>query len=76
MPETILCAADDSEAAEVVLDTARGLAGALGADLVVVHVDDGDADAVRARLGAAGAVPELRLLDGSPADAIIETADR
>lgn len=79
----ILCAVDDSEAAGRVLATAQALAGALGADLVAVHVvpgADGNTDeavsAVRARLSEAGRAPDLRVLEGAPAQAIMETADR
>jgi nucleotide-binding universal stress UspA family protein len=82
MAETIVCAVDDSEAAGQVLDTARGLADAWPAGLLVVHAvgaehgaDDAGAS-VRARLAEAGELPELRLLEGSPVEAIMEAADR
>ena len=76
----ILCAIDDSEAAEGVLDTARWLAEKLQAPLTVVHVVEDRADEadelvgrVRARLGDEDA--EVRLAVGSPAEAIREAAD-
>jgi nucleotide-binding universal stress UspA family protein len=76
----ILCAIDDSAAAEGILDTARWLAEKLQAPLTVMHVvgDRGDeADElvgrVRARLGDEHA--EVRLAVGSPAEAIREAAD-
>ena len=79
----ILCAVDDSEAASRVFGAARGLADALGGELVAVHVvasADQDADeilaSVRSRLGGTGSAPDVRLLEGSPAEALIETADR
>lgn len=75
MADAILCAVDESEAAGPVLDTARWLADALDADLVVVHVvsDESDEAAdlvgeVRARLGDRSA--DLRVIVGSPAEAI------
>jgi nucleotide-binding universal stress UspA family protein len=77
MPETVLCAVDDSDAARPVLDTARGLADAWGASLVLIHVVDGDdGDSMRARLGAADDVQALRLVEGAPARTILEAADR
>lgn len=83
MAEMILCAVDDSEVAGRVLDIARGLAGALGADLVAVHaLEGGDRDAdrvlasVRMRLSGAGGAPDVRLVEGPPARAIMKTADR
>ena len=76
----ILCAIDDSEAAEGILDTARWLAEKLQAPLTVVHVVGDRADEadelvgrVRARLGDEDA--EVRLAVGSPAEAIREAAD-
>jgi nucleotide-binding universal stress UspA family protein len=83
MAEMILCAVDDSEVSGRVLDTARGLARALGAKLVAVHaVRDGDHDAdrvaalVRTRLAGTGATPDVRLVEGPPEQAIVDTADR
>jgi nucleotide-binding universal stress UspA family protein len=83
MAEVILCAVDDSEAASRVFDAARGLADALGGELVAVHVvasADKDADeiaaSVRSRLGGTGVAPDVRLVVGSPAEALMETADR
>ena len=81
MAETIVCAVDDSEAAVGVLDIARGLADALGARLLAVHAGgtqlgwDWAGASVRARLTEAGELPEVRLVQGSPA-AIMEEADR
>lgn len=79
----ILCAIDDSEAAGPVLDTARELANALGGELVAAHAvgaDDRDADEVldpiRKRVSEAGISSDVRVLEGPPADAIIEAADR
>jgi nucleotide-binding universal stress UspA family protein len=77
----ILCAVDDSEAAGRVVDTARWLAEALPARLLVVHVV-GDASSeedeivgrVRSRLGEAPV--DLRALEGARAEAIVEAADR
>ncbi|MBV9417145.1 MAG: universal stress protein [Solirubrobacterales bacterium] len=82
MAETIICAVDDSEAAVRVLDTARGLAAALATDLLVVHAGatqrgwDWAGASVRAQLAEAGELPEVRLVDGSPAEAILKEADR
>jgi nucleotide-binding universal stress UspA family protein len=80
MGNGILCAVDQSEAARPVLDTARWLAEALGTELVVVHVitdeDDEAGDLVgevRARLGEHHA--DVRLIAGSPVDAIQAAAD-
>lgn len=77
----ILCAVDDSEAAEGVLDTARWLADKLRTPLGVVHVvgdrsDEADelVGRVRARLGDEHA--DVRLAAGSPAEVIGEAADR
>lgn len=82
MAETILCAVDDSDAAGPVLETARGLADALAAELIVVHAvraergaDEAGAS-VRARLAEARELPMLRRVEGSPPEAIIETAER
>ncbi len=79
----ILCAVDDSESAARVLDTARELAGALDTDLVAVHAvpdahrnPDEAASAVRARLSERGSAADVRVLEGPPARAIMETADR
>jgi nucleotide-binding universal stress UspA family protein len=75
----ILCAVDDSAAAERVVDTARWLAEGLKTPLVVVHVseDPDGADEVvgrvRARLDTADA--DVRVLPGSPTDAIREAAE-
>lgn len=76
----ILCAVDDSEAAEGVVDTARRLAEKLQAPLVVMHVVGDPSDQadelvarVRARLGDEHA--DVRLATGSPAQAIRELAD-
>lgn len=81
MAETIVCAVDDSEAAGRVFDTAQGLADAWGAGLLVVHAVEGEqADkagaSVRARLAVAGESPEVQLVEGTPAEAIMEAADR
>lgn len=76
----ILCAIDDSDAAQGVLDTARTLAKNLRVPLVVIHVvGDGsdEADAlvgrVRDRLGDEAA--DVRVAKGSPAEAIQAVAD-
>jgi nucleotide-binding universal stress UspA family protein len=76
----ILCAIDDSDAAQGVLDTARRLAENLRTPLVVMHVvgDSSDqADAlvgrVRDRLGDEHA--DVRVAAGSPAEAIRAVAD-
>jgi len=80
MAETILCAVDDSDAARQVFDTALGLADAWGADVVVVHVrgsdDAGAEDSIRARLAGAPEAPTVRLVEGSPAQAILELVDQ
>ena len=82
MAETVVCAVDDSEAAGQVLDTARGLADVWPAGVLVVHAVGAEQDAdeagasVRARLAEAGELPELRLVEGSPAEATMEAADR
>ncbi len=76
---TIVCGIDDSPAARPVGETAAWLAGALGAQLIAVHVEDG-------RTLAAGAVleafspppfrvePELRFAGGPPAQALMQVA--
>ena len=75
----ILCAVDDSAAAERVVDTGRWLAEGLQTPLVVVHVseDPDGADEVvgrvRARLNGGDA--DVRVLPGSPAEAIREAVD-
>jgi nucleotide-binding universal stress UspA family protein len=76
----ILCAVDDSEAAQGVLDTARPLAQSLRTGLVVIHVvGNGSPDAdevvgrVRQRLGDEHA--DVRVAAGSPAEAIRAAAD-
>jgi nucleotide-binding universal stress UspA family protein len=83
MADIILCAVDDSEVTGRVLATARGLADALDADLVAVHAVEGGDDegdrvvaSVRAQLSETGAAPDVRLVDGSPAEAILETAEQ
>jgi nucleotide-binding universal stress UspA family protein len=82
LAETIVCAVDDSEAAGRVLSTARGLADAFAADVLVVHARgavqgaDDVAASVRAQLAEGGELPEVRLVEGSPAEAILKTADR
>ncbi|HEY1567198.1 MAG TPA: universal stress protein, partial [Solirubrobacteraceae bacterium] len=80
MTDVILCAVDDSEAAQGVLDTARSLAQGLQTSLVVIHVvGDGSDDAdelvgrVRDRLGDEHA--DVRVAAGSPAEAIRAAAD-
>ncbi len=80
MAEVILCAVDDSEAAGPVFDTARWLAERLQARLIVVRASDGSSDAdnlaawVRSRSDDERV--EVRLLVGSPAQAIQEAADQ
>ena len=79
MAEVILCAVDDSDAAGPVFDTARWLAERLRARLIVVRASDGSGDDdldgwVRTRSGGEGV--EVRLLTGSPAQAIQEAADQ
>ena len=83
MADMILCAVDDSEAAGRVYDVARWLADALGGALVVVHavgsrdrVADEVVTSVRGRLSGTGVTPDVRLVDGPPAQGIMETADR
>jgi nucleotide-binding universal stress UspA family protein len=83
MADIILCALDDSEAASRVFDAARGLANALGGDLVAVHVvsaagQDADqiVESVRSRLGDTGAAPAVQLVEGAPARALMEMAER
>ena len=80
MSGTIVCGVDTSEAAREVADVARWLAEALDARLVVAHVVDGDSgeaedlmSALRDRLTEPA---EVKLVDGSPAEALLETADR
>jgi nucleotide-binding universal stress UspA family protein len=80
MADTIVCAVDQSEAARQVFDTARWLADALHARLSVVHVTDGPirddelGASIRTHLSAPSA--DVQLVEGSPAQAIIEAADR
>lgn len=75
----ILCAVDDSAAAERVVDTARWLAEGLQAPLVVVHVseDPDGADEVVSRVRARlnGGDADVRVLSGSPGEAIREAVD-
>jgi nucleotide-binding universal stress UspA family protein len=78
--DVILCAVDDSDAAQGVLDTARSLADSLRTNLVVMHVigdgSDGADELVgraRDRLGDQGA--DVRVVTGSPAEAIRAAAD-
>jgi nucleotide-binding universal stress UspA family protein len=78
--DVILCAVDDSEAGQGVLDTARSLAAGLLTSLVVIHVVGDDADdadelvgRVRERLGDEQA--DVRVAAGSPAEAIRAAAD-
>ena len=59
------------------------MADALGGESVAVHVvasADQDADqvvaSVRSRLGGTGAAPDVRLLEGSPAEALIDRRPR
>jgi nucleotide-binding universal stress UspA family protein len=82
MAEKILCAVDDSEAASRVFDVARGLADALAGELVAMHAIgvvsqplDQVAASIRSRLSGTGMAPDIRLVQGSPAGAIMETAD-
>jgi nucleotide-binding universal stress UspA family protein len=82
MADKILCAVDDSEAASGVFEAARALADALSAELVAMHVVadakqplDQLAASIRSRLSGAGAAPDVKLVEGSPAEAIMETAD-
>jgi nucleotide-binding universal stress UspA family protein len=82
MAETIVCAVDDSEAAGRVLDTAKGLSDAWAARLLVVHAVGAERGAdeagasVRARLAGAGEPPEVQIVVGSPAEAIMDAAER
>jgi nucleotide-binding universal stress UspA family protein len=82
MAEPIVCAVDDSEAAGPVLDTARGLADACAARLLVVHAvgtepgADQAAASVRARLAEAGEPREVQIVVGPPAETIMEVAER
>lgn len=75
----ILCAVDESEAADAVLDTARWLAEGLHAPLRVIHVGAPSPAAeqlverARGRLGDERA--DVRVVSGSPAEAIRKTAD-
>jgi nucleotide-binding universal stress UspA family protein len=76
----ILCAVDDSEAAEGVLDAARWLAESLHARLVVVHVvgdssDKADALVRRAHARLGDEDVEVRLAAGTPAEVIRDAAD-
>lgn len=81
MTDTIVCAVDLSEATRAVFDTARWLADALHRRLVVVHIVDESAEdaeevtvSVSAQLGVEPA--DVRVIEGSPAEAIMKTADR
>jgi nucleotide-binding universal stress UspA family protein len=65
-----------------VFDTAHRLAEAWGGGLLVVHAAGADRDAdqqaasVRARLASAGNPPVVRIVEGPPAEAIMQSADR
>jgi nucleotide-binding universal stress UspA family protein len=78
---TIVCGVDGGEATRVILDTARWLAAAFGAQLVVAHAFDEavlDAeqimDDVRLRTAPDRHV-ETRLVEGSPAERLLGIAD-
>ena len=78
--ERIVCAVDDSASGVSVVKTARWLADALGGRLIVVHADsdpEAEADPVVAAVHAwlHDAAPEVRVLVGSAAPAILEAAD-
>ena len=80
MAEVILCAVDDSEAAGPVLDTARWLAERLRARLIVVRAasegsDEAEQLAALVRARSGDEQIEVRVLAGSPAQAIQEAAD-
>src|SRR5918996_2914012 len=81
MARTIVAGVDRSDAAEPVVDAASWLAPALDAHLLVVHaarepVDEAEEllDSLRARLSGADDT-SMRLVEGSPADRLIEVAD-
>ena len=76
---TIVCGIDDSPAARPVGETAAWLAGALGAQLMAVHVEDGRTLAADAVLAAFSPPPfriepELRFAGGPPAQALMQVA--
>jgi nucleotide-binding universal stress UspA family protein len=81
MAQTIVAGVDRSDAAEPVVDAASGLASALDARLLVVHavaepVEEAEEllESLRARLPGADDT-SMRLVEGSPADRLIEVAD-
>jgi nucleotide-binding universal stress UspA family protein len=76
----ILCAIDDSDAAQGVVDTARNLAKNLRVPLVVIHVvgdgsDEADALVARVRDRLGDEAADVRVAAGSPAEAIQAVAD-
>lgn len=81
MAQTIVAGVDRSDAAEPVVDAAGWLASALDARLLVVHavaepVEEAEhlLESLRARLPGADDT-SMRLVEGSPADRLIEVAD-
>jgi nucleotide-binding universal stress UspA family protein len=77
----VLCAVAQDDAAGAVLDTAQWVANRLGCSLVLAHVaGEAGADAealltsMRVRLGL-GAQADVRLLQGSPAEALMAAAE-
>lgn len=77
----ILCAIDQSDAARRIFDTAQRFADVWDASLVVVHaVSDSDRDSTglvaSLRDLLADGHPDVRLVEGSPARAVLEEADR
>jgi nucleotide-binding universal stress UspA family protein len=76
MPRTIVCGIDTSEAASAVGATARRLADALDARLLLLHVseeppEEGEELLARVRTGLGLADEDVRLVDGDPAERLL-----
>jgi nucleotide-binding universal stress UspA family protein len=75
--DTIVCGVDASDAAIPVCEAARRIATALGDRLVVVHVVDEPAEEAQELLASLGARmdgAEVRLVEGEPAEAVLQAA--
>jgi nucleotide-binding universal stress UspA family protein len=77
MPRTIVCGVDTSEGANAVAGTARRLADALDARLLLLHVSEepqaeGEELLASIRTGLGLADEDVRLVEGSPADRLLE----